>query len=123
MAASAPASLSTATIGTRDWLPDPTATTGTALESLATALTAEICGAMTTMPSTPWSRRRSTASWSERLSSERRLATLTKYPALLAACSIPSSIEAGPYSALAKLTTPSVCERRVTSARAAEFGR
>ncbi len=77
-------------------MPEPTATTGTELVTLATALTAEVCGATTTIPSTPWSRSRSTASWTERLSSERRLATLTKYPALRAARSMPSSIEAGP---------------------------
>ncbi len=33
------------------------------------------------------------------------------------------SIEAGPNSVVSKLTTPSVFDLRVTSARAAEFGR
>ena len=47
---------------------------------------------------------------------------LTKY-ACRAACSIPYSIEAGPNSVVSKLITPSVWVRRVTSVRAAAFGR
>ncbi len=96
MAAAAPAELSTAILGTADGAPVPTITTGTTLDTSATPPAAEVCGAMIAMPSTPWSRSRSTASCTERASSERRDATQTKYPALRAACSRPSSIEAGP---------------------------
>ena len=46
-----------------------------------------------------------------------------KYPASWAARSIAYSVDAGPKSVVSKLTTPSVCERPVTSVRAAELGR
>lgn len=96
MAAAAPALLSTATIGILDRAAEQTETTGTVLDSVEIARTAISCGAITTIPSTPWSRSRSAASWTERASSERRVATLTKYPASRAACSMLSSVRAGP---------------------------
>ena len=48
---------------------------------------------------------------------------LMKYPAWWAARSIPKSVEAGPKRVVSKLTTPSVFDLPVASARATEFGR
>ena len=125
MARAAPAVLSTATKGSGASgasVPQPTATSGTRSGMPTSAATAEVCGAITMMPSTAWPTNRSTASSTPRWSSAGRLAMLTKY-ACRAACSIPYSIEAGPYSVVSKLITPSVWVRRVTSVRAAAFGR
>lgn len=89
MASSAPASLSTATEASKVWVPQPTATRGTSDGTFASAATAVLCGAMTMIPSTPWSRSRSTASSTERRSSVPIAATVTKYSCCLAACSMP----------------------------------
>ena len=80
-------------------------------------------GAMMRMPSTPCSRSRSTAE-QHRLAVER--CTLDDADEVLggvAARSIANSVDAGPYSVVSKLTTPSVRDRPVTSARATELGR
>ena len=47
------------------------------------------------------------------------VATDTYQPTTRAASSSPTSVLVGPYSAVAGVTTPSVPDRRVTSARAA----
>lgn len=89
MASSAPASLSTATETSAVWVPQPTATRGTSAGTLASAPTAAVCGAMTTIPATFWSRSRSTASSTEYRSRVPTAATVTEYSCSLAACSMP----------------------------------
>ncbi len=75
------------------------------------------------MPSTACLASRSRAARTEVAVSAVRLSMVTTNPASRAACSMPNRVLAGPYSVLLKVITPSVCERRVTSARAAELGR
>ncbi|GAB0105629.1 hypothetical protein JMUB6875_46100 [Nocardia sp. JMUB6875] len=48
---------------------------------------------------------------------------LTPYRAARAARSIPSNIDAGPYSTVSKVTTPSTFDRRLTNPRAIALGR
>ncbi len=84
---------------------------------------ADSCGATTMIPSADWARSRSTPSPIERRFSELRLMMLTLYPCSRAACSILNTVEAGPYSVVSKLTTPSTPDRPVASTRAAELGR
>jgi hypothetical protein len=71
------------------WVPQPTATRGTSEGTLASAPTAAVCGAMTMIPATPWSRSRSTASSTERRSNVPIAATVTKCSYCLDACSMP----------------------------------
>ena len=78
VAAAAPANWSTATIATSSSGPASTATTATSAGTCATALAALSCGAITRMPSTPWSRSRSTAVSTDARSSDRRLMMLVK---------------------------------------------
>ncbi len=75
----APATLSTATDVSEACVPQPTATSGTLAGTWLSAATAEVCGAMTMIPSTPWPMNLSTASSTERRSSAGRLAMATKY--------------------------------------------
>src|SRR6266436_1407086 len=77
VAAAAPASWSTATTGKESSGPASTATTGTSGGRCRSASTAARCGAITTTPSTPWSRSRCTAPTTDARFSERRLAMLT----------------------------------------------
>ena len=114
--------MSIATEVTEALVPQPTATSGTSAGTCASAATAVSSVAMAMMPSTPWPRNRSTASSIDRRSSAGRLAIDTKYLSC-AARSKPYSMEAGPYSMVSKLITPSVWVLRVTSVRAAAFGR
>ncbi len=74
----APSNWSTATSGTESSGPASAATTGTSSGRCSSADVADSCGAITRMPSTPWSRRRSTALTTDELASERRLTMLTK---------------------------------------------
>ena len=74
----APSALSTATDVSGAWVPQPTATSGTSPAQSLSATTAEVSGAITMIPSTPWPTKRSTASSTERRSSDGRLAMATK---------------------------------------------
>ena len=67
-----------ATDGSGERVPQPTATSGRPAATPASAATAEVCGAMTMIPSTAWSRNRSTASTIECRSSAGRLAMVTE---------------------------------------------
>ena len=78
MASAAPATLSTAAEVSGAWVPQPTATRGTWARRRLHAATAEVFGAITMIPSTPWSRKRSTAPSTLRRSSAGRLAIETK---------------------------------------------
>jgi hypothetical protein len=78
VAARAPAYWSTTTSGTESSGPASAATIGTSVGRFVSACAADSCGAVTTMPSTPWSRRRSTALTTDERSSDFRLTMLTK---------------------------------------------
>ena len=123
VAAAAPAIWSTVATGIDAFGPAATATTAKSGLTCRSASTPARSGAMTATPSTPWSRSCWMAASTVPRLSERRLETLTAYPASCAACSMPNKVEAGPYSVVSKLTTPSVLERPVTRARAIELGR
>ena len=99
--------------------PDMTMTTGTEASNVSTAADASSCGAMMTMPSTPWPMKCSSARCMASESNWLIVATLTKYPMSRAAPPRATSVLVGPYSADSVVTTPMIPERLVTSARAA----
>ena len=78
MASAAPAALSTAALVSGAWVPQPSATRGACARTRLHAATAAVVGAITIIPSTPWSRNRSTAPSTLRRSRAGRLAMDTK---------------------------------------------
>lgn len=75
------------------------------------------------MPSTPWASSDSTAPATPAGSPSSVLTTRSAYPASRAARSMPMSREAGPYSAVPRVTTPIERVRPEARARAALFSR
>jgi translation initiation factor RLI1 len=78
---------------------------------------------MTMTPSTDWPASDSTAERTDAASRSARLLMVTAYPAVRAARSMASSVDAGPNSLVSKLITPIVRDRRVTRPRASALGR
>ena len=93
------------------------------IESLASVSNTRACGAITTSPSMPWAARCARPSAIDAASDDSMFAVLTQYPAVRAADSMAAMLDAGPYWVLRAARMPIVCEREVTSARAARFGR
>jgi hypothetical protein len=84
---------------------------------------ADAVGAIATIPATRESRWCSTADAIDSRSSTFTRRRLTENPASAAASSNAASSDAGPYSDEFCAMTPMSCDRPVTSARAALFGR